>query len=184
MGPETMPTDQYNKANRNITGLKPGQVFVFGANTTGFHGAGSAGMAMRGEAKNTWRNDPAFLRAKSVPPGHADRIGKWAVYGVARGFQKGREGMSYAIETIVRPGQLRSTPLSAIKAQFGELLAFAKANPQYEILMTPVGCGYAGYTASEMKIIWDEAVAQAGGLPENVKNTEGLYHDNPEFEMT
>jgi hypothetical protein len=179
-----MPTPEYNKANRSITELKPGQIFVFGSNATGFHGAGSAGMAMRGDSKNTWRTDPVFLRAKSVPAGHADRVGKWAVYGVARGFQKGREGMSYAIETIVRPGERRSTPLRAIKAQFDELLAFAKANPQYEILMTPVGCGYSGYTTSEMQTIWGEAVAKAGGVPENVKNVTGLYHETPGVEMT
>jgi hypothetical protein len=179
-----MPTPEYNKVNRNITELKPGQIFVFGSNATGFHGAGSAGLAMRGDSRNTWRTDQDFHKARSAPPGHPDRIGKWAVYGVARGLQKGREGMSYAIETIVRPGERRSTPLRAIKAQFDELLAFANTNPQYEILMTPVGCGYSGYTTSEMQTIWGEAVAKAGGLPANIKNADGLYHTSPSLEMT
>jgi hypothetical protein len=39
-----------------FTSLKPNEVFVFGSNSTGFHGA--AGLACWGDSRNTWRNDP------------------------------------------------------------------------------------------------------------------------------
>lgn len=80
----------------------------------GSHGAGAAGVAgvaMRGVGANTWRDDPAFRRAMAAPAGSPDRRGRWAGYGTAGGFQRGRLGCSYANETIDRPGQFRSTPL-------------------------------------------------------------------------
>ena len=172
-----MPTRDYQNAN-HITAIKKNQVFVFGSNSTGFHGAGSAGQAMRGDSRNTWRDDAAFLKAKQAPKGSPDRIGKWAIYGQARGHQIGREGQSYAIETIVRPGDRRSTPLAAIQCQIVELLKFAKEHPDLEILMTPVGCGYSGYTPREMRACWEAATAQEP-LPTNMKTPARLYLDEP-----
>jgi hypothetical protein len=166
-----------------ITKLKPHQIFVFGSNSTGFHGAGSAGQACRGDSKNTWRTDPWFLEAKNSPTASQKRIGKWAVYGQARGFQKGTEGMSYAIETIKQPGMRRSTPLSEIKKQLKELLEFCHTNPQYEILMTPVGCGYSGYSAQEMKKIWDESLKEKG-TPKNLIAPNDLYTQTISVNLT
>lgn len=178
-----MPTPQYNNANQKITKLAPNEVFVFGSNAGGFHGAGSAGQAMRGDSQNTWRNDQKFLKAKSTTTGHPDRIGKWAVYGVARGHQIGNEGQSFAIETIVRPGERRSTPLTDIQKQFETLLVFAETHSDLKILMTPVGCGYSGYSTEEMNKCWVGAIKNHGHLPKNVENTENLYYSSPEIEM-
>lgn len=100
-----------------ITTLAPEQVFVFGSNASGFHGAGSAGQAMRGDACNTWRHDPAFLRAMKSPVGSAGRVGLWAVYGVARGPMLGTSGKSYAVQTVTDTGKKRSLPLADIHAQ-------------------------------------------------------------------
>ena len=99
-----------------ITTLAPHQVFVYGSNSTGFSGAGAAGLAVRGTSANTWRTDEWFLKAMRAPVGSPDRIGKWAVFGVARGWSQGREGMGYAIETIRHPGREwhRSVPLAEI----------------------------------------------------------------------
>lgn len=110
----------------HITHLNRNEIFVFGSNSGGFHGAGSAGMAMRGDSRNTWRNDPSFLLAMNSAKHSPDRIGKWAVFGVARGFQTGKEGSAYGIETIRRPGQLRSISLSEIQAQFQNLFSVAE----------------------------------------------------------
>ena len=167
------PTSEYARANK-ITTLGDNEVFVFGANAGGFHGAGAAGLAMRGDSRNNWRDDQVFLRAKAARAGSPERRGKWAVYGVARGYQEGKEGKSYAIETIVRPGARRSTSLSSIKTQLMELLAFAREHPELKFLMTPVGCGYSGYTAKEMKQIWDEATAKEG-IPPNMVIPDNLY---------
>ena len=150
-----------------IDSLSPGQVFVFGSNVTGFHGAGAAGLAWRGEAANTWRQDPAFLAAMKAPVGSPERVGRWAVYGVARGPQAGRVGQSYAIVTIEIPGQRRSTPLSTIEAELTRLCQHARAHPQQEFLVTKIGCGLAGYTAAEIAPLFSRT-QQAVGIPDNV----------------
>jgi hypothetical protein len=149
-------------------------VYVFGSNSTGFHGAGSAGMAFRGVSENTWREDQAFLKAMKSPVGSPFRIGQWAVFGVARGFQEGKEGKSYAIQTIERPGQRRSTPLSEIKKQLLELAEFARLHTEYQFHMTPVGAGLAGWKKEEMKVIWEEVKGQ---MPENVVYPNDLYEE-------
>lgn len=97
-----------------ITELEPNDVVVFGSNATGFHGAGAAGLACRGTARNDWREDAWLTTARDAPVGSPARIGTWAVFGKARGPQRGTEGMSYAIETIQTPGKLRSTSLRDI----------------------------------------------------------------------
>ena len=140
----------------NITELQENEVFVFGSNTTGFHGAGAAGFACRGDARNTWRQDEWFLAAMKAPIGSEKRVGKWAVYGVGRGFQVGREGKSYGIDTIKIPGQKRSTPLSDIKKQIEELNIFAKNNKQFKFLVTKIGSALAGYTVEEIRSLFVE----------------------------
>lgn len=134
-------------------------VFVFGSNGTGFHGAGSAGYAWRGVMANTWRSDNAFLKAMNSPVGSPDRIGKFAVFGVARGFQEGREGKSYAIQTVTRPGAKRSIPLEEIQSQIEELLVFAQQHPEWIFMVAPLGEGYAGYTKTEIDNLWSWALA-------------------------
>lgn len=163
-----------------ITELKPNEVFIFGSNRNGFHGAGAAGLAMRGTSSNTWRTDEVFLKAMRAPEGHPDRIGKWAVYGVGRGWMKGKEGMSYAIQTIERPGQKRSTPLGEIKKQFIELIAFCRLYNKWTFLMSPVGAGLSGYTPFEMHETLFSALEEAGGCPHNLVIPIDLYDlDSP-----
>lgn len=151
-----------------ITELKPNEVFVFGSNAQGFHGAGAAGYAMRGDARNNWRQDEAFRKAMQSPVGSLDRNGKWAEFGKARGYQVGREGRSYAIETIKRPGRKRSTSRREICKQFIQLWKAAKVRPDLTFLMTPVGCGYSGYTPTEMQEVIDWVISKYG-LPDNIK---------------
>ena len=148
----------------NITKLEHNEVFVFGSNLTGFHGAGAAGLACRGDAKNTWRQDPWFLKAMKAPAGSPDRIGKWAVYGVGRGYQVGKEGASYGIDTIKFPGQKRSTPLSDIQQQLEDLAAFAHSHPEMIFLVTKIGSALAGYTVDEMRSVFVKVTT----FPDNV----------------
>ena len=133
-----------------IKKLAPNQVFVFGSNSKGFHGAGAAGYACRGTSENNWRSDPWFLKAINSPVGSPDRVGKWAVFGVARGLQIGSQGSSYAIETVIEPGHKRSIPLEEIGRQLVLLYNFAWEHPTLDFIMTPVGAGLAGYTEAEM----------------------------------
>jgi hypothetical protein len=135
----------------NITSLKENEVFVFGSNASGFHGAGSAGMAYRGVAANTWRDDLNFNEALNSPLNSPKRVGNWAVLGQARGFQKGKNGCSYAVETIKRPGLKRSTSLEEITEQLQELKTFAKTHPEFKFLVTKIGSFLAGYSVEEIK---------------------------------
>ena len=74
-----------------ITELKSNEVFIFGSNKNGFHGAGSAGYAQRGDSKNNWRTDDIFLQAltelnkknKNHPYNKEKLIGKWSVLGLS-----------------------------------------------------------------------------------------------------
>lgn len=143
-----------------ITELAPNEVLVYGSNSTGFSGAGLAGLAVRGTATNTWRTDPWVAAARAAPVGHPDRIGKWAVWGVARGWSKGMEGMGYAVQTIERPGLKRSTPLADIRAQLVELWAFCRRHPEWHFLLTPIGAGLAGWSEDEMA---ETLLASLGG---------------------
>lgn len=134
--------------------LAHNEVFVFGSNAQGFHGNGAAGLACRGDHRLNWKQDQWFLNAMQSPPGSPDRIGQWAIFGIARGHQVGRSGESYAIQTILRPGLRRSTPLYEIYAQLLELWHFAKLNPSKTLVISPLGQGYAGYTPNEMHDLW------------------------------
>ena len=144
-----------------ITSLGPDEVFVFGSNRSGFHGAGSAGQACRGDSSGDWRSDARFLRMKAAPPGSRERVGDWAVYGVGRGYQVGQTGQSYAVETIERPGReyRRKTPLAVISAQVRDLVAFGQSRPDLKFVVTPVGEGYSGFSRVEMGKLWEEVHA-------------------------
>lgn len=133
-----------------VTHLTPNECFVFGSNLEGFHGAGAAGYAFRGTAANTWRTDPLFLKAMGAPIWSEDRVGKWAIYGIARGYQKGREGCSYAIPTVVYPGHRRSLPFAQIESYVREFLDYAADHSDMRFYVTELGTNYAGYTAKEI----------------------------------
>ncbi len=109
------------------------------------------------------------------PAGSPARIGKWAVYGASRGFQRGREGMSYAVETIRRPGQPRSTPLADIENQLVDLCGFATAHPELTFYMTAIGARFAGYSNAEMLACFQQALHRAGGAPQNFVIPADLY---------
>lgn len=138
------------KTHRIITQLKPNEVFVFGSNLSGFHGAGAAGLAMRGNPDNTWRLDEAFLDAAEAPEGSPERVGKWAVFGVGEGFQRGKEGCSYAIPTVTRAGSKRSISLNEILGSLIKLSEFATQHPELTFYCCIMSGGYNGYSYQEI----------------------------------
>lgn len=156
--------------NRIVTSLKTNEVFVFGTNATGFHGAGAAGLAFRGKADASgplgWRYDPKMLTAMKAPVGDAARKGNWAVYGIARGPMLGYLGQSYGIQTIMKPGHRRSTTRREIYYQLLELIKYSKENLDKLFLITPIGEGYAGWTFEEMQIVW-KFIEKQHGIPSN-----------------
>jgi hypothetical protein len=148
---------QYRFFEGKILALKTNEVIVFGSNLSGFHGAGAAGFALRGFYENSWREDSWFLQAMKSNI-HQDKIGKYAIYGVSKGFMTGKEGSSYAIQTIVRPGLKRSISLPEIEQQVKEFLLFAQANPKLTFYVTAIGCNLAGYYAHEIAPMFKQAL--------------------------
>lgn len=155
--------------DRYIVTLRQHEVFVFGSNSTGFHGGGGAGIACRGDADHrTWRTDKVFTAMREAPAAAEVRRGLWAVFGVARGHQVGTTGQSYAVETIERPGRQyrRGTPLRTVYAQLRELVAFANAHPELEFVVTPLGERLSGWLRSEMALLWQTLHERTiGGIP-------------------
>ena len=107
-------------SNDNITHLEPNEIFVFGSNLQGYHGAGAARMAL-------------------------DKFG--AVWGQGVGLQ----GQSYAIPTM-------EGGVETIKPYVDEFIEFAKQHPEYQFLLTRVGCGIAGFTYEEIGPLFGEAL--------------------------
>ena len=128
-----------NVAPGYISKLKSNEVFVFGANKNGFHGAGKVG--------NQYRLKNPLLFA---PDGTR---GFWAVKGIGMGFQIGNEGKSYAICTILNPGSKRSIDLLSIKKQVEILYLFATINHELTFYVTKSGDwdkpSLNGYTLQE-----------------------------------
>lgn len=95
----------------HIDTLQPGQIFVFGSNASGAHGAGAACTAY-------------------------EKFG--AVWGQASGLQ----GQSYGIDTM--------SGRETMAREAAEFANFARQHPELTFLLTPVGCGIAGYTPAEV----------------------------------
>jgi hypothetical protein len=152
VAPVTQPTPVAQPGQRqftpeNITTLKPNQVFVFGANTAGGHGGGTAGLAQRGSTSSNYTALPVGTK------------GKWAEYGVVDRLMQGTEGKSFGIVTkaanisgtALQIGAKRSVPLSRIEQSINALIAEANAHPELEFLVTKFGTNMAGFTIEEMK---------------------------------
>jgi len=67
-----------------------------------------------------------------------------AVYGRGRGLQ----GNSYAIPT--KDEHIRTLPLGAIRTHVGRFLEFAGKFPDTAFMLTPIGCGLAGYKPEQI----------------------------------
>jgi hypothetical protein len=78
----------------------------------------------------------------------AGRHGKGAAliakrWGAKPGIGMGRTGQCYAIPT--KDDDLKVLPPGAIRIQVREFLKYAREHPELEFLVTPIGCGLAGY---------------------------------------
>lgn len=95
-----------------ITRLNQSEIFVFGSNEAGRHGAGAA---------------------------------KWgAKYGQGEGLQ----GLTYAIPT--KDHNIRTLPLEKIDIYVARFFSFALAHSGLTFLVTPIGCGLAGYKPEDI----------------------------------
>lgn len=147
-----------NTYKDNITSLKDNEVFVFGANLQGFHGAGSAGFATFGEFGNVWRNHGY----DKWPNGTK---GRWNVKGKT-GPMVGTDGKSYGLPTVTRAGLKRS-----LRIDFKPLFDCCKRNPQWKFYFAQEGrVGLNGWTPEEIVAM----ASEAGDWPDNLWVSESF----------
>lgn len=72
-------------------------------------------------------------------------------FGAIWGQGVGLQGQSYAIPTM-------QGGVDTIEPYTKEFIAFAKSHPEYTFLVTPIGCGIAGFTAEEIAPLFFHAM--------------------------
>lgn len=80
-------------------------------------------------------------------------------FGAVWGEGHGLHGQTYAIDTM--------SGMAAFAADAAAFVSFAGQHPELTFLLTPVGCGIAGYTAEEVAPMFAD-------VPENVVMPESF----------
>lgn len=88
---------------------------------------------------------------------HGKGAALWArqYAGAIYGQGEGRQGNSYAIPT--KDKTLNSLTLDRIQFYVTRFLAYARAHPELEFQITPIGCGLAGYDPAEIAPLFQAA---------------------------
>lgn len=72
-------------------------------------------------------------------------------FGAIWGQGVGLQGQSYAIPTM-------QGGVDTIRPYVDEFIGFAKAHPEYTFLVTPIGCGIAGFTPESIATLFSPAL--------------------------
>lgn len=112
-----MPPNQKTRNQNPNLNPKSNNIFVFGSNLAGIHGAGAA---------------------------YTARVKHGAIWGRGIGLQ----GNSYAIPT--KDERLKPLPLPKIHSYVVDFKAFAGENLGLKFEVTPIGCGFEGYTQKQI----------------------------------
>lgn len=72
-------------------------------------------------------------------------------FGAVWGQGVGLQGQTYAIPTM-------QGGVDTIRPYVDEFIAFAKSHPQYTFLVTPIGCGIAGFEEEEIAPLFKAAL--------------------------
>lgn len=115
--------------NNNISSLADNEVFVFGSNTEGRHGAGAAKTAL-------------------------NKFG--AKWGSSSGLQGQSYAL---ITTDLNINKRPSITYARLVEEVNKFTDFAISNPQYTFLVTEVGCGLAGFTVEQVAPLFTKAAA-------------------------
>jgi hypothetical protein len=128
------------------------EIFVFGSNLAGIHGAGAALFAQKNHGATYVKNVTA----------------KWGVVG-KNGV--GMQGTAYAIPT--KDEWIKTLPIESIAPYVKEFVEFAKANTAtMNFNVARVGCGLAGYKEADIAPLFE-------GSPSNVKFNWTEWTDQP-----
>lgn len=94
-----------------------------------------------------------FVFGSNLAGRHGAGAAKYARehYGAEYGVGFGPTGCAYALPTKDR--ELNTMSLSVITLYIAEFLRYAEQNSDDEFLLTPIGCGLAGYRRDQIKPI-------------------------------
>ena len=141
---------QDRQNNNSILGMN--EIFVFGSNLAGIHGAGAALFAQKNHGATYVKNVTA----------------KWGVVG-KNGV--GMQGTAYAIPT--KDEWINTLPIESIAPYVKEFVEFAKANiATMNFNVARVGCGLAGYKEADIAPLFE-------GSSSNVKFNWTEWTDQP-----
>ena len=104
----------------------------------------------------------SFRRLTALPPGHIFVFGSnlRGVHGAGaardavdffdaeHGVGEGMTGRAYALPT--KDASIRTLPMERIAVHARRFIDFAASRPDLTFILTPVGCGLAGYRAAQI----------------------------------
>lgn len=99
------------------------------------------------------KEDEVFVfgsNLKGIHGGGAARVA-YDKFGAVWGQGVGMQGQSYAIPTM-------HGGTDVIKPYVDEFIEYAKRHPEKKFLVTPIGCGIAGFSESEIAPLFKDAV--------------------------
>ena len=111
-------------------------------------------------------SDPVFVFGSNLAGRHGAGAARWALQhrGARYGQGEGLQGNSYAIPT--KDSAIRTLHLDEIRKHVSRFLEFATGRPDLQFQLTPIGCGLAGYSPSDIAPMFNGAPANVIQPPE------------------
>lgn len=96
--------------------------------------------------------DEIFVLGSNLAGMHGGGAARLAYqkFGAVWGQGVGLQGQSYAIPTM-------QGGVETIQPYVDEFIKFAKQHPQLKFLVTEIGCGIAGFSPSEIALLFEQA---------------------------
>lgn len=115
---------------------------------------------------NELKEDEVFVFGSNLAGAHGGGAARVAYekFGAIWGQGVGLQGRSYGIPTM-------QGGVETIKPYVDDFIEYAKQHPDKKFLVTPIGCGIAGFTEEEIAPLFKEAVGV-----ENIWLPEGFYN--------
>lgn len=99
------------------------------------------------------KENEVFVFGSNLRGAHGGGVARVAVecFGAVWGQGVGMQGQCYAIPTM-------HGGVDVIKPYVDEFIAFAREHREMKFLVTPIGCGIAGFTVEEMAPLFADAI--------------------------
>lgn len=100
-----------------------------------------------------------FVFGSNLQGRHGKFAAKTAMkWGAKYGQGEGRQGQTYAIPTIKTLSPFKVLPLDDIKLYVYDFIRYAAAHPEFDFLVTKIGCGSAGYSVKQIAPFFESAI--------------------------